>query len=383
MKSVLASLWALAFYLVAGAQQAHQHPNIFIITIDGFRWQEVFLGANESLLNNTHVVADTALCNSLYSAATVEERRKKLLPFFWNVIATKGQLYGNRTIGNKSNAANLYKISYPGYNEIFTGNPSLGIRSNRKKINQQTNILQQLNQTEPYKGKVAAFASWSVLPYILNESSETIAVNAGYENLMDSSSEAEKIDSVQATISEKQETRHDWLTFLSAQAYIKQHKPKVVYIGLGETDEFAHQSKYDQYLQHAADIDKMLANLWYYIQTTPCYKNNSILIITTDHGRGESDRNWHKHGLLTKGSGEAWMAFLGTGIEPLGEMKTEQQLYLHQIAATLAQIGGVTFETNKKIGKPISFPQSPQVHQNIALLPTEKITINTASSINK
>jgi hypothetical protein len=383
MKSVIALLFSILSFLCVVAQQTNNHPNIFIITIDGFRWQEVFAGANENLLKNTAVVADTTLCKSLYGAETAEERRKKLLPFFWNIIATQGQIYGNRIVGNKSNAANIYKISYPGYNEMFTGNASLTIASNRKIINQHSNILQQFNQSEPYKGRVAAFASWNILPYVLNESATTIAVNAGYESLSDSSIISAKIDSVQAQIVQKSDTRYDWLTFLSAQEYIKQHKPKVVYIGLGETDEFAHQSMYDQYLQHATDIDRMIANLWYYIQTTPCYKNNTILLITTDHGRGEGNSNWHKHGLFTKGSGETWMAFLGAGIAPLGEMKGEQQLYLNQLAATLAHWGGIPFQTNKKIGKPILFPPLLQVQQSTTIVTHDNNATSISIPINK
>jgi hypothetical protein len=41
-------------------------------------------------------VQDTALARQLYWHKESEERRKLLMPFFWNVLAAKGQLYGNR-----------------------------------------------------------------------------------------------------------------------------------------------------------------------------------------------------------------------------------------------------------------------------------------------
>jgi len=40
--------------------------NLFIITIDGFRWQEIFKGADESLINNIKYTQDTATMKMLY-----------------------------------------------------------------------------------------------------------------------------------------------------------------------------------------------------------------------------------------------------------------------------------------------------------------------------
>ena len=94
--------------------------NLFIITTDGFRWQEVFNGADSLLINSDDYTPDKETVKALYWAGTADERREKLMPFFWNVIGSKGQIFGNRFLGNKVNTANYYSISYPGYNELFT-----------------------------------------------------------------------------------------------------------------------------------------------------------------------------------------------------------------------------------------------------------------------
>jgi arylsulfatase A-like enzyme len=122
---------------------------------------------------------------------------------------------------------------------------------------------------------------------------------------------------------------------------------------LGETDEFAHSSRYDAYLQQATMVDKMIADLWYYVQTDPFYKDNTTFIITTDHGRGSNPNTWKTHNLFIKGSGESWLAMIGPGIHPDGEMDNDQQIYSNQLVATIAQLLGKKFETTKKIGKPI------------------------------
>ena len=140
------------------AQQKQQPENVFIITTDGFRWQEVFTGADSALINNPEYSSDTLLTKLQYWDADINERRKKLMPFFWNVLAKQGQLMGNRMYGNNVDVSNLYKFSYPGYNEILTGYSDPLIYSNKEQVNKNTNILEYLNEKEKYKGKVVAFS---------------------------------------------------------------------------------------------------------------------------------------------------------------------------------------------------------------------------------
>ena len=140
-------------------------------------------------------------------------------------------------------------------------------------------------------------------------------------------------------------TRYDQLTFLVAKEYIRHHQPRVVYLSLGETDEFAHQGRYDLYLEQANQIDKMLADLWHWVQTTPGYTNNTTFLITTDHGRGKKG-NWTSHGPFITGSSETWLALMGPGLQPLGEVKESKQFYQLQLARAIARLLGEEFVTD-------------------------------------
>ncbi|MDZ4810049.1 MAG: alkaline phosphatase family protein [Bacteroidota bacterium] len=327
----------------------HELPvagNVFIITTDGFRWQEVFNGADSAIINSEKFTPDASTIKTMYWAATADERRKKLMPFFWNVLAAKGQVFGNRVYDNKVNVANLYSLSYPGYNEIFTGNTDVSLSSNKKKKNPNINVLEYLDSKPAFKGKVAAFTSWDVFPYILNTGRNDLPVNSGYTTMNEKSEQQQIINAVQTeAVYDKTATRYDQLTFLTAKEYIKQHHPRVLYLGLGETDEFAHQGRYDLYLEQANQVDKMIAELWHWVQTTPGYKNNTTFIITTDHGRGSKANRWTSHGEYITGSSQTWLAVIGPGIQPAGEIKEEQQLYQQQLAQTIAQILGEDFVT--------------------------------------
>jgi hypothetical protein len=331
--------------------------NLIVITVDGFRWQEIFSGADEDLINNVESTADTATMKMLYWADNEMERRQKLMPFFWSILAKKGQLFGNRHFDNKVNTANIYTFSYPGYNEIFTGNTDLLVASNDKKNNANVNVLEFLNNKEEFRGRVVAFTSWDVFPFILNEERSGMLVNSGYESIVeDLPSEDQKIiNRVQEeAIPNKGGVRHDQLTFLTAKAYMQQHLPKVVFLGLGETDEYAHARRYDLYLEQANKVDRMLAELWHWVQTTPGYKDNTTLLITTDHGRGRLDKNWTSHSSFIRGSSQTWLAMIGPTIQPLGEIKQDQQLYQEQIADMIAGLVGEKFDSNADCLRAIS-----------------------------
>jgi hypothetical protein len=330
--------------------------NVFIITIDGVRWQEIFKGADGELLRNPGFVKDSAIMLQQYWHIDSEERRRRLMPFFWSVIEQQGQLMGNRELNSKVNVANLYKISYPGYNEILTGYADKKLIPNLDIYNPNGNILQYLDTQEGYRGKVAAFCSWRVFPYILNEKDSSIPINAGYEMADEHAPDDTIFNSVQESIAVKNNTRHDLLTFECAKNYIENQHPKVVYLGLGETDEFAHHGDYDTYLQKLHQADALIAELWYYVQTDPFYKNNTSFIITTDHGRGRKTHNWNAHGFWIGGSGETWLALLGKGIAPTGELNEKQQIYQKQLASTIAALLGITFIANHPVGKQITLP---------------------------
>jgi hypothetical protein len=69
-----------------------------------------------------------------------------------------------------------------------------------------------------------------------------------------------------------------------------------------------------------------------------------------DHGRGDKvKKEWTSHGAKIEGSDEIWLAALGAGIEPKGEIKADEQLYQAQLAQTIARFLGFTFKANQPI----------------------------------
>ena len=314
---------------------------IFIITLDGFRWEEVFNGADPELINDKEATIDTALSKALYWAADQHERRKKLLPFFWSVIAKQGQLYGNRLYKNKVNVSNPYALSYPGYSELLTGSVDFSIHNNSKKKNKNRNILDVLNSSTEYSGKVAAFTSWDVFPYILNKEEGGFVLNSGPQTIESKNlTRNEKmVNSIQSeVINEEGETRYDELTYIACKEYVIKKKPSVVFLSFSGTDNAGHNKRYDQYLQEANNADRMIGELWRLVQSTPGYAGKTTFLITTDHGRGDKKTTWNRHGLFTGGSSQTWFAVMGNSIVPAGEMKVENQVYQKELKDLVTEL---------------------------------------------
>ncbi len=319
--------------------------NVFLITTDGLRWQDLFTGADSTIIFDKNFTTDSARTVGKFWAKSATERREKLMPFMWKNIAKNGQIYGNRVFNNKVDVKNNYWFSYPGYNEILTGYADIEVNSNDKKLNKNITVLEFLNNQPKLKGKVAAYATWDCFPFIINEQRAGIPVNSGMELVTGKLSEKEAIlNQIQAENVSLASDRFDFVTYYLAKEYIIKNKPKVMFISFDETDEFAHEGHYKEYLFAANRFDKNLKDLWEYCQNTPQYKDKTTFIITTDHGRGDKiKRQWRDHGQKVADCYQIWIAAIGPDTEPLGEVKIEGQLHQNQIARTIAKLLGYDF----------------------------------------
>ena len=86
----LRSALAFVFCLLISASVSAA-DNLIVVTLDGFRWQELFSGADESLLNKeSGGVSNVAPLKQRYWRDTPEARRVALMPFFWEQVAKHG-----------------------------------------------------------------------------------------------------------------------------------------------------------------------------------------------------------------------------------------------------------------------------------------------------
>jgi hypothetical protein len=343
MKNIVTGIVLLLICHSVMAQRKTE--NLVIVTLDGMRWQEVFKGVDSAIIVDKQFTNDSDQIVKKFWSDDIDQRRKKLFPFLWSTVVNEGQLYGNRTKGCDVNNANKYWFSYPGYNEIFTGYPDTAVNSNDKIENNNVNVLEFINQQKNYSGKVAAFTTWDVFPYILNKWRSNIYINAGVDTLNFNTPEFNVLNDLQFLAPEPLDVRLDVNTYLAGKAYLKTYKPKVLYIAFDETDDFAHSGMYDQYIKSAHAEDAMIADLWKTLQSMPEYKNKTTLIITCDHGRGDANKDeWTSHGEKIADAGQIWIAAIGPDTKHLGEATNMDTLYQAQLAKTFAALLGFDFK---------------------------------------
>ncbi len=315
--------------------------------MDGMRWQEVFGGMSSGLLTKEGGgVSEAAPVEQAFGGATAEERRARLMPFLWTTVATDGQIFGDPSHGSDVRVTNGLRFSYPGYNELLTGAPDPRITSNDKVWNPNTTVLEWLAGRPGFAGKVAGFASWELLPWILNEPRSHIPSNAAGPPIVNPVSERERaINDFAADLPPYWGgERFDAATSLGALEYLRRHRPRVLYVMLGETDEWAHGRRYDLYLDAARRNDRFIRQLWEAAQALPEYAGRTALIVATDHGRGDSAANWTSHGEKVPESDRIWMAVMGPGVRRAG-VRDKVSATQAQLAATVAALLGEDYRS--------------------------------------
>lgn len=356
----LLSLFTLVTGAFAQAGPPGKTENVILITLDGARTQEVFGGLDlEVLKSKTQKgsVEETPLYKKYY-AETPEKRREKLMPFFWGTLMKEhGSIAGNRASGSTAMTTNKLWFSYPGYSEILTGQArDHVIKSNAKMRNPYPSVLEFLKRKLKLDTKqVAAFASWDVMDFIVEHEVGSITSNAGYEPYDQPDLEIKLLSRLQSEAPTPWDSvRHDYYTFRFAMAHLKRYQPRVLYISLGETDDWAHDGRYDKTIEALKRSDGYLRELWDYLRSNEQYKGKTSIIITVDHGRGATPQDWTDHGEKLPEAQYIWMAFISPGSLLRGEWKNRETIYQNQVAATLCNLLNLDYaENDPSAGKPI------------------------------
>jgi len=344
MKKILFALIVLAG--LASCSGGDNDPRLVVITFDGLRWQEVFSGVDSILVGDSKYVGNPEELKAKYWRATPEERREALMPFIWSYAQQNGFLVGNREKGSQMQVSNSKSYSYPGYSESFCGYADdERVNSNDPVPNPNTSVLEVVNADPRYKDKVMLYASWESIRYALNNERGGFPGSVAYEPNI-----AHNQTPVLQLLDEMQDgmlhywgsERFDAFTYAYALETIKSDHPKVMYVGFGDTDEFAHGGKYDEYIRATNYCDYYIRRIVETCESDPFYKGKTTYLLTCDHGRGYRG-NFTGHGAGTRGSENTWFIAFGKGVEKLGETENNGPYYNKQLASTIANVLGVDF----------------------------------------
>jgi hypothetical protein len=355
MPRVISAIVVLLAFVATSFGQQTPVRNVIIVTIDGLRWQEMFGGADSAYFQK-EANGEATDVEKRYVRPTSEERRALLLPFIWNEIAPKGQIFGDQSRRSRAHVTNGLWFSYPGYNEMLSGVADPRIDSNDKVLNPNITVLEWLNTRPEFAGKVAAFGAWDRLPFILNVDRSRLSVGTSFAPVPSPRTQRQREINQMA---EDLPPLWGYGTFdapiaAAAVECLRTDKPRIMYVMLGDGDEWAHRGRYDLYLDAAQRADRFIRRLWDTLQSLPEYRGTTTMLLTTDHGRGATTKDWTDHGRKVPAAESTWMAAIGAGVAPLG-VREGITVTASQLAATIASLVGEDYS----IASPKAAPPLP------------------------
>ena len=359
----LASAAAPERAATASATTPRRTKNVILLTLDGLRIQELF-GGMDPLLAGKRVqkksgIYDLDRARQRFWRDTPGERRAVLLPYFWGTLAPQGIVLGDKDRGCSVQPRNPLLFSAPGYAEILTGQPQPDVITNDTKRYPHRTVLEFVrSELRLGKRQVATIGSWDGFGTLSSSEADAFFTNTGYERVPAgmATPRMEFLGDLQFQIMALwEEGRSDAVTFNIALEYLRTERPRLLYIALGESDDWAHARRYDRLLDYINVADGYLRRLWRTLQSIDQYRGSTTLILTTDHGRGITPSTWVEHDQGIEGSENIWIAVIGPDTPRRGEVAPCDTLHQSDVAATLLRFFGLDGHLfNPQAGPPIA-----------------------------
>ena len=316
---------------------------VVLVVLDGVRWQEVFGGADRAVARQ-HGVNPGTWPNA-----------RALMPNLQRMIEVEGMALGAPGHGPEITTGGTQRISLPSYREIFTGRSDPLCQSNE--------CAQPLGRTVAYDvydvggpGDVAVIASWSNIARAASADSSRFVLTTGRKvvglgdvlrsdpvtaSLLDAGSRASAFPG-------EGEYRPDSITERIALRYLATARPRFLFVGLGDCDEYGHRNDYRGYLTALHGADAFLGELEVTLEAMGARGRHTTVLVTADHGRA---RDFRDHGVGHPESGRVWLVAGGADVRGRGLVAASRRHTLSDIAPTVRALLGIA---SAEGGEPIA-----------------------------
>jgi hypothetical protein len=294
----------------ATAEPTEPPDPVVLVVVDGVRWQEIFGG-------------------------TTSQDAASLTPNLHRLASERGAAIGGTTRSTMYASGPNY-ISLPSYREIFSGRSGTDCTENDCPRIARPTIVDELH----VRGRTAAvFSSWEKIDLAAASRPEGVVISAGRGGAPGNPWPGAG------------DFRRDRATAELALAHLEREQPDFLFLGLGETDEYAHHGDYVDYVGAIVMADQILGDILAALDRMGERGARTHVFVTTDHGRSHSFR---EHGGRYPESSRVWLVAAGPRIKARGNVDTTREHHLRDIAPTLRLIAGLPrVATGRDAGSPI------------------------------
>ena len=136
--------------------------------------------------------------------------------------------------------------------------------------------------------------------------------------------------------------RNDSTTYRAVLDRMQTFHPNLMLVNFKEPDASGHSGSWDNYLRGIVDVDGYIAGIWQFIQSDPQYRDNTVLIATSDHGRHSPNvaDGFIGHGDACEGCRHIHFFAIGKGI-PKGKV-INTRYGMPDLHATISSLMGIS-----------------------------------------
>jgi hypothetical protein len=316
----------------SAARAASGERHIVLLALDGVRPREVFEGSDLVLVRAQRV--------------PVGEHRpaREILPNLHRLIEAGGTALGAPGSNSHISASGPNYLSLPGYAEMLTGRRITACRDNRCTHAGASTVLDDCTRIDGSDVRdCAAITSWPSIARVVAKHRERVALSTGRHGgktraLLESDPALRQLLHEGARAGPHPghgDFRPDRYTAELALRYLDRNEPRLLFVGLGEPDEYAHRNDYASYLRSLRAADALIGQITKKLAVLAARGARTAFFITTDHGRADS---FVSHGAAHAESRKVWLVAAGTEIPARGHQAAHPPRYLADIAPTMRRL---------------------------------------------